>query len=518
MKTFKNILWALLLIAPLMASLTSCKRMLERKPLTATLEDLNQGGLEGLVYGLYGGIRNPDVGGAAWGHIPWLAIHSFRADDAIKGSSESDGADWAVIYDQFQYSKDHWSTNTYYERKYLMINLANVVIRTADSLKLNDAPSLVNIAEARFFRALCYFDLVRTYGQVRKVDFPVYAASQVNSLAKSDENTIYALIDADLEFALQTLPPNWNNSTGQSRFPGRLTSGAAKTLFAKTLLYRQQWSRVLGLCQEVINSGQYNLETNYTRIFQDAGENGPESIFEIQAYVGPAGTNSNFSFYATSQGVRGSDADGWNLGWGWNTPAQSLVDAYEAGDPRKNKTILFSGQSDGASEDGGFGRTLPPYPSNLPRAYWNKKVYADPAVQASTGDIHGAGWINQRILRFADVYLMGAEAANEIGGAANQVLAVQYLEKIRARARGNNAAVLPAVAFVTKEQMRAAIKHERRIEFAMEGERFFDLVRWGDAQAVLGPLGYQARSKYLPLPQQIIDQSQGVLKQNPDYP
>ncbi|MBO9660850.1 MAG: RagB/SusD family nutrient uptake outer membrane protein, partial [Chitinophagaceae bacterium] len=140
------------------------------------------------------------------------------------------------------------------------------------------------------------------------------------------------------------------------------------------------------------------------------------------------------------------------------------------------------------------------------------------AVQASTGDIHGAGWINQRILRFADVYLMGAEAANEIGGAANQVLAVQYLEKIRARARGNNAAVLPAVAFVTKEQMRAAIKQERRIEFAMEGERFFDLVRWGDALSVLGPLGYQARNKYLPLPQQIIDQSQGVLKQNPDYP
>lgn len=506
--------WVLLLALPVAMASAGCNKFLDRKPLQATLNDLNQGGVEGLALGLYGAIRNPDEGGVAWGHIPYLAIHSFRDDDAMKGSSPSDGADWAVIYDNFQYSKDHWSTNIYYERKYKMIDHANILIKTVDSLKLTDAASMINLAEARWFRALTYFDLVRTYGKVRKVDFPVTNNAQVNSLPKSDESAIYALIDQDLQFAIQYLPLNWRNALGQNKYPGRLTRGAAQALHAKTLLYRQQWGAALGLLQQVITSGEYDLESNYSLAFNEEGENGKESIFEIQAHTPPGASGtaqSLYSFYGTSQGVRGSGD--WDLGWGWNTPTQDLVDAYEAGDPRKLRTILFTGQSDDPAH-GGYGRTLP---AGLVRNYWNKKVYVNPARQQETGDLHGAGFLNQRILRFADVLLMAAEAANEIGGATNQALAVTYLERVRARAR-EGAAVLPPVAFVSQAQMRAAIKHERRIELAMEGERFFDLVRWGDAVTVLGPLGYQPRNKYLPLPQPIIDQSGGALVQNPDYP
>jgi hypothetical protein len=514
MKKIKYNIVYLLALGLVFTTFLGCTKMLDKKPLQATLDDLNQGGLEGMVYGLYGGLRNPDLGGAAWGHIPWLAIHSFRDDDAIKGSSESDGADWAVIYDQFQYSKDHWSTNIYYERKYQMINVANEILYTADSLKLNDPTSMTNIAEAKFVRALAYFDLVRTYGEVRKVTVPIRNAAQVNSMEKSTVNEIYTLIDQDLVYAKQHLPLNWNNASGTSTYPGRLTAGAANTLHAKTMLYRQQWGAALTLLQTVITSGQYQLESNYSRIFQDAGENGPESIFEIQAYKGPAGVPDYYTFYATSQGVRGSDASGWNMGWGWNTPSQTLVDAYETNDPRKKRTILFSGQSDDP-QYGGFGRSLPAYPSVLPRPYWNKKVYADPAIQRATNDLNGNGGYNQRILRYADVILMAAEAANE---SDNSVVAESMLELIRARAREGQAGVLPKVMFANKAQMRAAIKHERRVEFAMEGERFFDLVRWGDAVTVLGPLGYQQRNRYMPLPQPIIDQSQGKLKQNTEYP
>jgi len=134
-----------------------------------------------------------------------------------------------------------------------------------------------------------------------------------------------------------------------------------------------------------------------------------ESIFEIQAHTPPGASGtaqSLYSFWGTAQGVRGSGD--WDLGWGWNTPTQNLVDAYEPGDPRKLRTILFTGQSDDPAH-GGYGRTLPP---GLPRLYWNKKVYVNPARQQETGDLHGAGFLNQRILRFADVLLMAAEAAN----------------------------------------------------------------------------------------------------------
>ena len=117
-----------------------------------------------------------------------------------------------------------------------------------------------------------------------------------------------------------------------------------------------------------------------------------------------------------------------------------------------------------------------------------------------------------KIIRYADVVLIAAEAANELGNTAK---AADYVNQVRARARGNNDGVLPNV--VAGTGLKAAIKQERRAELAMEGERFYDLVRWGDASAVLGSLGYQDKNKFYPIPQTAIDQSGGVLKQNPNY-
>ena len=253
------------------------------------------------------------------------------------------------------------------------------------------------------------------------------------------------------------------------------------------------------------------------------GKNGPESIFEMQATVGKNGTNNYGVQWGTSQNVRqgGASLD-WNLGWGWNTPTQKLVDDWPDTDPRKAKTILYSGQSDGGPSTGGYGATLPPYDAlgtsgHIERPYWNKKVYSDPAMRAFTGQILGSGgadWINHRIIRYADVLLMLAEASNETGDGAT---AEDMLEQVRARARNGDNSVLPHIAFASQSQMRTAIKNERRWEFAMEGYRFNDLVRWGDAQTVLGSLGYQPRNALYPIPQPAIDLSGGVLKQNPDY-
>jgi hypothetical protein len=220
-----------------------------------------------------------------------------------------------------------------------------------------------------------------------------------------------------------------------------------------------------------------------------------------------------------TQNVRqGGAAPQWNLGWGWNTPTDVLQTAWDPTDPRKQATILYSGQFDGGTATGGFGATLPPYApgSSLDQKYWNKKVYSDPAVRQATGHITDGypAWINHRVLRYADVILMKAEAANEM---SDGTTAANMLELVRARARGGNATVLPKITFVNQAQMRAAIKNERRWEFAMEGYRFYDLVRWGDAVTVLAPLGYTNRCRYYPIPQKAIDLSSGVLKQNPEW-
>jgi starch-binding outer membrane protein, SusD/RagB family len=496
----------LILLLPALLMIGSCKKFLDRKPLTATLDDLNQGGIESLVYGVYSAAENYDEG-QAFGGIPWQAVHNFRSDDSEKGSDQADGAEWVAPFDNFAYVKDLWATNTYWDGHYNLINKANTALQTADSLKLTDEASQKNIAEVKFFRAFAYFDLVRTFGSVPKIDFRVYQASQAN-IAKSPINDIYALIDADLQFAAANLPTSWG-----AKYPGRLTSGAAKTLQAKAYLFRQNWGAALGLCQQVIGSNQYSLFSSYYGIFKDAGENCSESIFELQSFSGPNKTQDYGSWYATCQGVRASTASGWNLGWGWNTPTDVFVNSFEPNDPRKGSTILFSGQSDDPST-GGYGGTLPrsifdlPNPGPLPRKYWNKKVYADPVVRASTGWLDGAYWINHRILRYSDVLLMTAECQNELN---NGAAAAPLVNQVRTRVS------MPTIAYTSQAQMRAAIKKERRSEFGLEGERFFDLVRWGDAVSVLGPLGYTNRCRFYPIPQPAIDKSNGVLVQNPEW-
>jgi starch-binding outer membrane protein, SusD/RagB family len=502
-KMFKSSVLVLLLALPILLLVGGCNKFLDRKPLTATLDDLNQGGIEGLVFGLYSNIRDYNHG-AAFGGLQWQALHNFRSDDSKKGSSATDQADMTAIFDQYQYSKDFWTTNGYWDSHYAVINLANTALQTADSLKLEGIDSRANIAEARFFRAYCYFDLVRVYGEVPKIDFRVYNAVEAN-IPKSSIANIYALIDADLQYAAANLPVSWG-----TKYPGRLSSGAAKMLLAKAYMYRSNFGAALPLCQQVISSGQYALYSSYFGIFKDAGENSSESILEWQSYMGPNQTDDYGSWYATVQNIRGNGAGGWDLGWGFNVPSDDFVNHFEAGDIRKASTILFSGQNDDPST-GGYGLTLPnSIPTGpLDNKYWNKKIYSDPAVRQSTGWLNGAYWINQRVLRYADLLLMTAECLNETGGSGTQ--AIGLVNQVRKRAG------LPDSTFTTQLQLRNLIKKERRSELGLEGERFFDLVRWGDALTVLGPQGYTNRCRFYPIPLPVIDKSNGKLTQNPEW-
>jgi hypothetical protein len=247
---------------------------------------------------------------------------------------------------------------------------------------------------------------------------------------------------------------------------------------------------------------------------------------EFQAYIGTGGADNYGVPFGTSQNIRqGGASVAWNLGWGWNVPSQKLVDDWDNSDPRKACTILYSGQSDGGTATGGYGATLPPYSAATPgasgfldRPYWNKKVYSDPQMRQFTGQINasgGADWINHRVIRYADILLMLAEASNQTGDDAT---ARTMLNMVRARARntGTDPNALPDVTSGGAALLQA-IKDERRWEFAMEGHRFHDLVRWGDAPSVLAGLGYAPRCQYYPIPQPAINQSGGVLVQNKDW-
>ncbi|MFT3847089.1 MAG: RagB/SusD family nutrient uptake outer membrane protein [Lacibacter sp.] len=479
-----------------------CKKFLDRKPLQATLEDLGQGGLEGLAFGLYSAFTDRNGSYHAFNSIPYFAIHCFRDDDSRLGSDNVEASDWKSIYDAFEYNKQHWSTQIYWEQTYNLIYKSNTLLQFADSLQLNDAPSKVNIAEAKFFRAMAYFNLVRSFGSVPKITNRIYTPNDAKK-AKSTVAEIYALIDEDLNYAIANLPDNWLNSAGNNLYPGRLVKYTAVGLAAKTKLYRQDWNGALGLCKQVISSGKYSLLGNYATNFMVAGENGTESLYEVQAANDAKSVINTGYEFGVEQGMRGSGD--WDLGWGWNVPISNLVNDYESGDKRKNASILFAGQDDG------YGKTVPSYPAVSVQPYWNRKVYPEPSMQTSTGNRTNK-WLNHVLIRYADILLMAAEAANEIGGASNNTDATTWINLVRNRAGLGN------ITYTTQAVMRTAIKKERRFEFALEGERFFDLVRWGDAVSILGPAGYsEPCEKYLPLPQSAIDFAGGVLVQNPCY-
>ncbi|MDP4149206.1 MAG: RagB/SusD family nutrient uptake outer membrane protein [Bacteroidota bacterium] len=517
-----KILTATWVLAAMAMLLNGCSKFLDRKPLSATQNDLGSGSFDAKALGLYSALR----GDPGFSTLPWLDFHSIRDDDAQKGSSVSDGAEINAEFETFQYTKNDWATNTYWGDHFNMIQLANEIIHDADSLKPTDQGSLRNIGEACFFRAYAYFDLVRAYGETYlPLENFYYTSPNQQIVPNAKAGQIYALIDSDLNVASTYLPLTWATATGNSSL-GRLTSGAANTLWAQTYLFRGTWAKVVGLCKKVITSDQYHLTPNFVDIWKDGlngvGKVGPESIWELVNYVGPNQSPWIGTQWGTSQNIRqGGASTDWNLGWGWNTPTQNLVNAWDSTDPRRNMTILFSGQYDGGPSTGGYGNTLPAYNPGvvLDQPYWNKKVYSDPQMRQFTGQIGsggGADWIDHRILRYADVILMYAEASNETGDGAT---AETMLEMIRARARGSAdpTKVLPHIAYVSQAQMRTAIKNERRWEFAMEGYRFYDLVRWGDAQTVLGSLGYQPRNALYPIPQPVIDQFLGKLAQNPNY-
>jgi starch-binding outer membrane protein, SusD/RagB family len=389
------------------------------------------------------------------------------------------------------------------------VNKANIALDQVENNAAIVATSQQKIqaeAEAKLLRAYAYFMLVRVYGRVPLLDRVFEDPAAQSNVPQSSPAEVYALIENDLKFAAANLPASWG-----PEFAGRATSGAANGLLAKVYLTQQKWSLALAAANMVITSGQYNLSTPYDKIFREEGENSPESVFEVQATASRAFPTDNGVQYTPIQSVRGTGT--WNLGWGWNTPSTALEAAYEPGDPRKARTILYTSTptTPGITI---YGETTP---LGLPNPRYNHKVYSNPARRAAVGN-QGGWWMNVRILRYADVVLMYAEAANELG---NPGEALAKLEMVRARARAGNNAILPGVTTTDQAALREAIRQERRVELAMEHDRFFDLVRWGIAGEALQAAGKTnfnpSRDVLLPIPQTQIDLSKGVLTQNPGY-
>ncbi|CAH1000677.1 SusD-like protein P2 [Neolewinella maritima] len=422
----------------------------------------------------------------------FIGMTDIVSDDSDKGSTPSDGFFLQEI-DDFTYTATNVGPATVWEGYYTGVFRSNLAIDRIPAVpEMDEALRSRLIGEAQFLRAYFYFNLVRWFGDVPLILEPFPTDFEIPRTARDE---VYAQIEADLRAAADVLPASYSGVD-----VGRVTSGAATAMLAKVTLTRQDFQAAADLALQVINSGQYSLLPSYTQIFTPEGENSSETIFEVQAAAFEIGGGG--SQYNEVQGVRGTP----NLGWGFNRPSDDLVTSYEAGDPRRDATILYVGEvlPDGSAivEDN----------PNIQGERYNQKAFVP---DHPGGNGNGPG--NIRILRYADLLLIAAEALNEIGQSEQ---ALVYLNQVRTRARGNNPNVLPDVSTTDQSDLRQAVYRERRAELALEQQRWFDLVRTGRAAEVMQPLRPEFtanKNELFPIPQSEIDLSQGALEQNPGY-
>ena len=358
------------------------------------------------------------------------------------------------------------------------------------------------IAEAKFLRALFYFDFVRAWGGVPLVT----TTNPPLGLVRASKDEVYTLIINDLQSAIDILPLK---SDYASADVGRATKEAAQALLAKVYLFRNDFVNAETYLMNVINLNKYSLEPVYIDANGINGNNGVESVFEIGA-IQVENEDAGGDQYGNTQGVRGTP----NKGWGFNRPSIDLRNSFEAGDPRYKGTVIDLGDTiDGITILGDVAGTPDITKDSLGNIIeiecYNRKVWVPGGTTTSNWGLH------RRLIRYADVLLMAAEALNENG---KPTQALTYLNMVRARARQGNPGILPDIVTTDQSQLRDLIFNERRHELGLEGLRFWDLVRTGRAPAKLGPLGFvTGKNEILPIPQSEIDLSQGALTQNPNY-
>lgn len=439
---------------------------------------------------------------AVYEHMRDWLVHVFSyigmtdviSDDSDKGSFPNDAA-FLLELDNLTFTPNNTAPAGVWEGYYQGIFRANLVINNIPDIEMDEDLKERLIAECKFIRGYFYFNLVRWFGDVPLI------LTELSSDEFKQERTpidiVYNQIILDMQEAIEVLP---EKSQYASSDLGRVTKGTARGMLAKVYLTLGDFVQTERLTKEVIESGEYELYPQFAQLFTLDGENSSESIFEIQATEG----RINSSQFNQVQGVRGTP----NLGWGFNSPSDDLITSFERGDPRRDATVLYPGEQlpDGSAivEDN----------PDLVNERYNQKGWAP---QTASGDnFEGQG--NIRVLRYADVLLMAAEALNENGKSQD---ALTYLNMVRTRARGNRPpTILPDIDETGKDALRTIIWNERRSELAMEQHRWFDLQRQGRAEEVMiahGKNYISPRHDLFPIPQTEIDVSGNSLEQNPGW-
>ncbi len=404
----------------------------------------------------------------AYQPLQWAKICNMRlwtldivaGNSCVGGGGGSDGIETRDMAD-FITKSDNAGVLDMYRGYSPGILRCNLVLQKIPQMDISESIKNRCLGEAYFLRALYYFYQVRLFGDIPLITEPVSINDDLKP-RRAPVDDVYRLIIADLREAIDLLP---EASTYSASDLGRASKGAAIGLLAKVLLTHNpgtsEYEEIVSLCQKVTKLG-YVLNEDYTDNFNPETKNSRESLFEVQYYgkttVGFWENETQCSWLSAFMGPRNS---GMVAGaYGWNQPTSEFVNSYEPNDLRKNQTVLYAG--------------CPPFDGTEYQSVWgtetgyNCRKFLVPKSIAPTYDASPA---NFPILRYADILLIQAEALNELGR-TNE--AVEPLYQVRARSGLTDYSALTSLS---QSLMRDKIIHERRMELAFEGQRWFDIIR-----------------------------------------
>jgi hypothetical protein len=447
--------------------------------------------VESAVNAVYGSLQTTGV----YNRGMWYGNDNMSHENTCMPQQEADKRQWL----NFTFDATHDLIEAYWSSCYRGIHKANFVINNADVIQkriptilLSDAKRDKYIGEAKFLRALYYFLLVDKFG-----DVPLYLGvdpAENLGLARTPSAQVWAQIEADcIDAAAKCL----DKADEQA---GRATKGAAWALLGKARLFQKNYQGALDAFNNITG---YSLEPVYFNNFMEETENGPESLFEVQFSI-QAGYSSQWNSDRTDEGLNEACFRGQEYGvlnWFNVFPSQDLWNEFETvaknglkTDPRRGYCIYQNGDLydnntltmhiDSAVVKDGTGTIIDHYQLRGWKKYQN--YYKAATEGAVAGNESG---INMKVIRYADVLLMSAEAeANKSGG--NLATAVGYMNQVRARADVNmplyGTAAMDAIYPVgTLAGFMKALEHERKVELCGEQCRFSDLVRWGRLAAFI---------------------------------
>lgn len=447
--------------------------------------------------------------------IQWLnqavPVGDIASDNAVSGGENASDVLSLQQIDDYTLTPVNSTLTELWQAAYEGINRANYMHQYKAANKAGETINFTGkdalYGEVYFLRAYYYFHLVRFFGDVPLFTDKRLGLSESKTLKRSAKADVYKQIEADLNSAIAVLP-----ITNVEK--GRVTKYAAQALLGKVLLYQNKFDAAATMLENVVN-GPFSLVSDFGGMFLQSGENGPESVFEIQyantsPYYNWGGVTRGQGNHSVQQcgirGLNGSGAMPYAAGWSTNLPTVNLANAYTAGDIRKAVTVLDIEAYKNANPSFNITYQVAPFKNT---GLYNQKYL--PRKGETSGQVELNYLNNYRTIRYAEVLLMAAEAFNR-STTPNDTKAQLYLNRVRRRAFAVNDASKDITA--TGTALRQAIWDERRLELAMEGDRFFDLVRTGQAAAKI--TGFVAgKHELFPIPQTEVQIS--GLTQNPGY-